>query len=257
MITMKRTVLILAFVFMFSCMASASDVETWHDPSFRVNEQKKMFIMPAETDLNAGKSLAPKRQQNSEIDDWIYDAVRAGLKRKGTTIIKPLEGLIDDMKFIYENINPSGEEFFAHARDMGYTAFIRTSIWQEFRTEHVPEEVRTYTTYREVERRDRHGRVIEVIKIPEEKTEVIPAHDVEYLYTVCQPEIYSVDEYDGDYKAVVIHKIYREYQGGDVMAVVDNIIKASMKELFNQPEAKSSRKKQRSITEMARPDSGR
>lgn len=254
---MKRIALILMFMFMCSFTASAGDVEKWHDPSFKVNEQKKIFLMPAEISLKAANSLAPERQRNSQINDWIYDAVRAGIKRRGTTIIKPVEGLIDDMKFIYTNINPSGEEFFAHAKEMGYTAFIRTSIWQEFRTEHVPEEVRTYTVYREVERRDRYGRLIEVIKVPEEKTEIIPAHDVTYLYTVCQPELYSVENYNGDYKAVVVHKIYREYQGGDVMPVVENIIKASMKELFDQPDAKSTRRKPRSITEMAYPDSNR
>ena len=254
---MKRLAFILAFVFMFSCTASADNVETWHDPSFRVNGQKKMFIIPAEISLTAGNSLAPERQQNMQIDDWIYDAVRAGLKRSGTTIIKPVEGLLDDMKFIYGNDNPSDEEFFAHAADMGYTAFIRTSIFQEFRTEHVPEEVRTYTEYRDVERYDGRGRLIEVIKVPEERTEVIPAHDVEYLYTLCQPEIYSVREYNGDYKAVVVNTIYREYQGGDVMGVVKNIVKASMRELFNQPDAKASKRKSRLITEMARPDSRR
>lgn len=252
---MKRIALILAFIFMCSCTASAGDVEKWHDPSFKVNEQKKIFIMPAETSLKAGNSLAPERQLNAQITDWIVDAVRSGIKRKGTNIIKPIDGLLDDMKFIYENIKPSSEEFFAHAYEMGYTAFIRTSIWQEFRIEHVPEEVRTYTVYRDVERRDRYGRLIEVIKVPEEKTEIIPAHDVTYLYTVCQPELYSVENYDGDYKAVVVHKIYREYQGGDVMPVVENIIKASMKELFDQPEGKSSRRKSRPITEMAYPDS--
>ena len=248
MITVKRIALISAFVFMFTCMASAGDVETWHDPSFKVNEQKKIFIIPAQASLKAGKSLAPQRQLNAQITDWIVDAVRSGIKRKGTNIIKSIDGVIDDMKFIYENINPSSEEFFAHAYEMGYTAFIRTSIWQEFRTEHVPEEVRTYTVYRDVERRDRYGRLIDVIKVPEEKTEIIPAHDVEYLYTVCQPEMYSVEDYDGDYKAVVVHKIYREYQGGNVMGVVENIIKASMKELFDQPDGKSSAKKKRPIS---------
>lgn len=252
---MKRIALVLMFMFMYTFMATASDVETWHDPSFKVNEQKKIFIMPGELSLKAGNSLAPQRQLQAQITDWIVDAVRKGLKRRGTTIIKPVDGLIDDMKFIYADIKPSGEEFFAHAYEMGYTAFIRTSIWQEFRTEHVPEEVRTYTVYREVERRDRRGRLIEVIKIPEEKTEIIPAHDVTYLYTVCQPELYSVENYDGDYKAIVVHKIYREYQGGDVMGVIENIIKASMKELFDQPEAKSSRRKSRPITEMAYPNS--
>ncbi len=240
---MKLKVLTVIFVLMFVCMASASDVETWHDPSFRVNEQKKIFVMPAETDLNAGKSLAPARSQNKQITNWLIDAVRSGTKRRGTNIIKPLDELINDMRFIYSDTDPKTEKFFVHAKEMGYDAFIRTSIWQEFKTEHVPEQERTYTVYREVERRDRRGRLIEVVKIPEEKTEIIPAHDITYLYTVCQPEMYSIDEYDGDYKAVVVYKIYREYQGGDVMAVVENIIKASMKELFNQPEAKSSRRK--------------
>ena len=114
---MKLKVFAIIFVLMFSCMASASDVEVWHDPSFRVNEQKKIFIMPPETELNAGKSLAPKRQQNVQINNWILDAVHSGMKRKGTNIIKPLDGLIDDMRFIYENVNPSGEEFFAHAKE--------------------------------------------------------------------------------------------------------------------------------------------
>lgn len=245
---MKRTALILTFIFMCTCMASASDIETWHDPSFRVNEQKKIFIMPPELDLKAGKSLAPQRQQSTQITNWIVDAVRSGMKRKGTTIIKNLDALIDDMQFIYSDTDPQTRNFFSHADEMGYSAFIRTSIWQEFQTEHVPEEIRTYTVYREVERRDRRGRLIEVLKIPEEKTEVIPAHDVTYLYTVCQPEMYSVQEFDGDYRAIVVHKIYREYQGGNVMGVVENIIKASMKELFDQPDAKSSKKKSRPVS---------
>lgn len=240
---MKRTAIAIILVLICSCIASAGDVETWHDPSFRVNEQKKIFILPARADLNAQESLAPKRQQESQINEWLIEAVRSGMKRRGTTIIKPLNELIDDMRFIYSDTDPQTQNFFSHASEMGYTAFIRTSIWQEFRTEHVPEEIRTYTVYREVERRDRYGRLIEVLKIPEEKTEVIPAHDVTYLYTACQPEIYSVEEFDGDYKAVVVYKIYREYQGGNVMGVIENIIKASMKELFNQPEAKSKSSK--------------
>lgn len=239
---MKRIALSVLLL-LFASIASASDVEVWHDPSFRLNEQRKIFVLPAETELKAGKSLAPVRSQNKQIMNWLIDAVRSGTKRKGTNIIKPVDELIDDMKFIYSDSDPKTRNFFDHAKEMGYTAFIRTSIWQNFETEHVPEEIRTYTVYREVERRDRHGRLIEVLKIPEEKTEVIPAHDVTYLYTVCQPTMYSIDDFDGDYKAIVVHKIYREYQGGDVMGVVENIIKASMKELFDQPEAKSNRRR--------------
>ena len=117
---------------------------------------------------------------------------------------------------------------------MCYKAFVRAAVSQEFKTEHIPESIRTYTVYKDIEKRDSKGRVIEVLRIPEEKTEITPAHDVTYLYTVCEPRIYFTDDYSGDHVGAVNYKIYREYMGGAVMKVVENILKGSMKTLFTQ-----------------------
>ena len=72
------------------------------------------------------------------------------------------------------------------------------------------------------------------MRIPEEKYEVIPAHDVQYLKTDCVARLYSLTDYSGDHKAAVDYSIYREYQGGNVMKVVENIITASMQKMFSK-----------------------
>ncbi|MBR1485706.1 MAG: hypothetical protein IJ597_00435 [Synergistaceae bacterium] len=87
----------------------------------------------------------------------------------------------------------------------------------------------------------------EILRIPEEKTEIIPAHDVTYLNTNFEPKIFLVNNPDGDHVAAARGSIYREYQGGPVMKVVENLVKISMKDLFKHEEKikapRSKRKK--------------
>ena len=232
----KFAVPVLFLILALVCAAShASDVDVWHDPSLKISDLKKIFIIPAETELNAGKQLIPARQLTANLQDWAIDGAKSGLGKKSRLTIKTLDALIEDMKFIYsDNISVADEEiFFKRAAEMGYKAFVRVNLTQNFETEHVPEKINTYTEYREIERRDSKGNLIETIRIPEEKTEVIPAHDVTYLHTVCEPQMYLTDDPDGDYVGIVRYRIYREYQGGPVMKVVENIMKASMKNLFS------------------------
>ncbi|MBQ2615709.1 MAG: hypothetical protein IJG51_11630 [Synergistaceae bacterium] len=231
---MMRKILILALVLVMSCEAMASDVEVWQDPSVNFSALKKIFVMPPKFTLNAGTQLMPQKQLRADFFTWTVDGIHSAFgKKKSSIMVKNLDSVVSDMKFIHgDNASTSSPEFFKWADEMGYTAFITAEVKQEFVTEHVPETTRTYTEYREIEKRDAKGRVIETIRIPEEKTEVIPAHDVTYLHTVCEPRIYSTKDADGDYIGAVKYTIYREYQGGPVMKVVENITKASMKTLF-------------------------
>lgn len=242
---MKKIFLIITlFVFAFSFQGTASfaDVQVWQSPSLKFSEIKKVFIMPLELELKAGTQLAPMSQVNADINSWIADGINSSMG-KGNMIIKPYGALLEDMKFIYGDKVPEGSEFFKAALEMGYKIFIRAVLSQKFEVKHVPETTRTYTEYKEIEKRDRNGKLIETLRIPEEKIEVIPAHDVTYLSTVFEPKIFMTDNPDGDHVAAAQGSIYREYQGGPVMKVVENLVKASAKELFKHEEEKNTKTK--------------
>ena len=224
----------IVLVMLLVCASAyASDVEVWHDDSLKISDLKKVFIMPIDSQLRAGDSLMPAKKLNAQLMGWTVEGINSALK-KGKITVKGLDALLEDMKFIYSDNVSEGDVFFKRAAEMGYKAFIRVNVSQEFKTEHVPESTRTWTEYKEIQKKDSKGRVIETIRIPEEKTEVTPAHDVTYLSTNCEPRIYFTEDADGDYVGAVSYKIYREYQGGPVMKVVENILKASMKALFTQ-----------------------
>ena len=229
---MLKKVLVVMLLTVCAC-AYAADVEVWHDDSLKVSELKKILVMPVESSLSAGSQLMPAKKLNAQLEAWAVEGVSSAFK-KGRVTVKTRDALLEDMKFIYSDNVTEGELFFKRAAEMGYKAFVRAAVSQEFKTEHIPESTRTYTEYKEIEKRDAKGRVIEVLRIPEEKTEVTPAHDVTYLYTVCEPRIYFTDDYSGDHVGAVNYKIYREYMGGAVMKVVENILKGSMKTLFTQ-----------------------
>ena len=212
----------------------ASDVEVWQDPSLNFKDFKKVFILPVNASLNAGSQLMPARQLRANIHEWAVKGINEALKH-GRILVRTVDEVLKDMKFIHgPNVSAEDAEFFKRAADMGYNAFIVIDLSQTFETEHIPETTRTYTVYREVERRDSRGRLIETLRIPEEKTEIVPAHDVTYLYTFCEPKLYSTSDPSGDYEAIVKYSIYREYQGGPVIKVVENITIASMRTLFTK-----------------------
>ena len=217
------------------CLASCAyaDVEVWHDDSLKLADIKKVFVLPVESSLKAGDSLMPKKKLASQLQAWTIDGITSAFK-KGKITVKGVDALLEDMKFIYDDNISSGDVLYKRAAEMGYKAFVKVNVSQEFRTEHVPERTRTYTEYKEIQKKDSKGRIIETIRIPEEKTEVIPAHDVTYLFTDCEPRLYLTEDWNGDYAGAVSGKIYREYQGGPVMKVVENITKASLKALFTQ-----------------------
>jgi len=240
---MKKFLLAAIFIFMFACLAFAADIEVWQDPSLKFSELKKIFIMPFDLKLEANNSLMPAKQQNAQIFSWAADGINSSMK-KGNLTIKTLDALTEDMKFIYGEKIPEGQ-FFKAASEMGYGAFIKAGLSQKFVTQHVPESVRTYTEYKEIQKRDKNGKIIETLRIPEEKIEIIPAHDVTYLSTAVEPKIFLVNDHEGDHVAAAKGFIYREYQGGPVMKVVENLTKATMKELFKHEEAKSNSKSKR------------
>ena len=228
---MTKKLLLLAILL---CLASCAyaDVEVWHDDSLKLTDIKKVFVLPVESSLKAGESLMPKNKLNAQLQAWTIDGIASAFK-KGKITVKGVDALLEDMKFIYDDVL-SGDAFYKRASEMGYKAFVKVSVSQEFRTEHIPERTRTYTEYKEIQKKDSKGRIIETIRIPEEKTEVIPAHDVTYLFTDCEPRLYLTEDWKGDYAGAASGKIYREYQGGPVMKVVENITKASLKALFTQ-----------------------
>ena len=53
------------------------------------------------------------------------------------------------------------------------------------------------------------------------------------------------NEHNGEYYAASSLERYKEYQGGPVMQVVENITKAAMKDLFTVKEATKSKSKKR------------
>ncbi len=228
---MKKIFLLFACFIALSCAAYAAEVEVWQDSSLNFSGIKKIFIMPFDSKLEAKSSLMPEKQQNAQIISWAADGIAASMG-KGKLTVKSLEDLKEDMKFIYGEKIPDGAEFFKAASEMGYSVFIKASLAQNFVTQHVSEQTRTYTEYKEIEKRDKNGRIIETLRIPEEKTEIIPAHDVTYLSTNVEPKIFLTSDPEGDHVAAAKGSIYREYQGGPVMKVVENLVKASMKELF-------------------------
>ena len=227
----RKFVTAVVIVLVLCAAASASDVKVWHDDSLKLSELRKVFVLPVTSSLNAGDNLMPAKKLNAQLEAWTLEGISSAFK-KGKITVKSLDALLEDMRFIYSDNVSSGDLFFKRAAEMGYSAFVAVNVSQEFRTEHVPERTRTYTEYKEIEKRDSKGKVIETIRIPEEKTEIIPAHDVTYLSTDCEPKLYFTEDYAGDYVGAVSYKIYREYQGGPVMKVVENILRASMKNLF-------------------------
>ena len=225
--------LALIFVMAFCVPSMASDIEIWQEPGVDFGGLKKIFVMPPDFTLKAGNQLMPQKQLRADFFGWTNEGIRAAFGKRSKLLVKDVSSVVEDMKFIHgDNVSPTGREFFKWANEMGYTAFITAEITQEFVTEHVPETTRTYTEYRTIEKRDHRGRIIETITIPEERTEIVPAHDVTYLQTRSEPRLYRTNDPNGDYIAAVNYRIYREYQGGPVMKVVENITIASMKCLF-------------------------
>ena len=236
--------LVLFFILCYSVIAFAADVEVWQDPSLNFSEIKKIFILPINPKLEAGTQLMPPKQLNAQIISWITDGINSSMKRN-RPVIKELDAVIEDMKFIYGDKIPEGQDFYKKAKEMGYDAFISADLRQVFALQHVPEQVRTYTEYKDIEKRDRNGKIIETIRIPQEKTEIIPAHNINYLSTNFNPKLFLTDNPEGDYVAAAKGSIYREYQGGPVIKVVENLVKASMKNLFAHEEKKNSKSKRR------------
>ena len=207
----------------------ANNVEVWQDPNYDFTQIRKIFVLPVEANLEAGQTLIPEKQLAKNLELWTLSGMNSAIK-KGAVIVKTFEDLAKDMNFIYGEYDEN--LFFQRALEMGYKGFVRVTVNQAFKTEHIAESYRTYTEYREIEHRDRWGRLIEVTRIPEERTEYIPAHDVTYLHTVCQPQLYLTEDPNGDYKAAAVYTIFGEYQGGQVLGAVEKILKSSLKSLF-------------------------
>ena len=207
----------------------ANNVEVWQDPNYDFTQIRKIFVLPVEANLEAGQTLIPEKQLAKNLELWTLSGMNSAIK-KGAVIVKTFEDLAKDMNFIYGEYDEN--LFFQRALEMGYKGFVRVTVNQAFKTEHIAESYRTYTEYREIEHRDRWGRLIEVTRIPEERTEYIPAHDVTYLHTVCQPQLYLTEDPNGEYKAAAVCTIFGEYQGGQVLGAVEKILKASLKSLF-------------------------
>lgn len=227
-------ILMLAMSSSGNMNADASDVQIWQDPTLNFATIGKIFIMPINYDLKAGSQLIPDKQLRKSLHEWVSDGIRSafGKGKRPITNIKAFDELINDMKFIYNDENLSSDIFFTRAEEMGYKAFVKVSVKQKFENKHVPEHTRTYTVYKDVEKRDSNGKLIETLRIPEDRTEIVPAYNIRYLHTTCEPRLYLTTNYNGDYSAIVQYDINREYHNGPAIKVVENIIRASMKNLF-------------------------
>ena len=139
--------------------AYASDVEVWHDDSLKLSDLKKIFILPVEPQLKAGDSLMPAKKLGNQLNTWAIDGINSAVK-KGKMTVKGLDALQEDMNFIYSDNISSGDLFFKRAAEMGYKAFVKVNVSQEFKTGHVPESTRTWTEYREIQKKDSKGRII-------------------------------------------------------------------------------------------------
>lgn len=235
--------IIIALLLILAPVKAFADVQSWQDPDFDFASLNKVFIMPVESELKASNSLKPSKRLEKDLSEWAKDGIRTAYKKRTSPslIVKSYEDLAGDMQFIYSDTKDWDRLFYSRASEMGYPVFVSMNVTQGFRTEHIPESIRTYTEYREIEKRDHNGRLIETIRIPEEKTEIIPAHDVTYLDTRCSSALYLTEDPNGDYVAAVEYSIYREYQGGSALQVVENIINASMQKLFEHADKKPAK----------------
>ena len=222
--------IILACV-IFSDAKSNATVKGWQDNSYNFNGLKKIFIMPVEFDLKTSNSLAPFKKQQEDLNVLALDEANKSFRKKA--IVKNYNAVVEDLNFIYGKLDATNsKDISIKAGESGYQAFIKIFITQEFKDEHVPERTRTYTEYKDINEYDRHGKIIKTVRVPVEKTEVIPAHDVRYLATNCKTWLYDLKNIEGDYKAAAEYDLYREYQGGDVNKVIENAISASVKKLL-------------------------
>ena len=204
--------------------------ETWRDPSFKFSGLRKVFLLPVSADLRTVDSdVMPRSRQVGDLEDWSVSGLQSAMK-KNKPIVKSYNGLLKDMAFIYGE-GTGAEDVYKRAVDMGYQAAVELVVTQEFKVEHVPERTWTRTVYKDVDVFDKRGRKTGSIRIPEEVTEVSPAHDVDYLSTRCLARLYDMADPHGEHKAAVSRSVYREYQGGPVLKVVENVVKAAMKEL--------------------------
>ena len=238
--TRKRLWMATLALLLLALCAPAWAAEVWRDSKYDIFALRKVFVLPINANLKARaeSSVVPQSQQKSELDGWVVSSLQAALK-KNKPIVKACDALIKDLTFLHKAADPKDRAtFFKDAAEISYQAAIEVTVNQKMDVEHVPEKIHTYTVYRNVEVRDKHGKVKEIIRVPEEKIEIIPAHDVEYLSTRCLVKVFDIGDPNGDHKAAVDYSIYREYQGGPVMKVVENIIKAAVKELFTEPKKK-------------------
>ena len=234
----------LAFLLRGAPVSAKERPEFWQSPDYDFAALRKIFLLPVSASLTAKSpsSVMPASRRLSDLEDWAVSAIQETMRKK-TPIVKTFGALLQDMNFVYgalpftpENFAAASPEertdFYKKAADMGFQAMVQIELTQEMEVEHIPERTYTHTVYEEVEVRDEKGRVKESIRIPKEKTEVQPAYDEEYLSTRCLARLYALSDPEGDHVAAVDRSVYREYQGGPVMKVVENVLKASMKQLL-------------------------
>lgn len=233
----------LAFLLQGAPASAKEQPEFWQNPDYDLAALRKIFLLPVSASLNARSPSAvmPASRRLSDLEGWAASAIQEAIRKK-TPVVKTFGALLQDMSLVYgalpftpENFAAASPEarsdFYKKAADMGFQAMLQIELFQEMEVEHVPERTYSHTVYEEVQIRDEKGRVKERVRIPQEKTEVQPAYDDEYLSTRCLARLYALSDPEGDHVAAVDFAIYREYQGGPVMKVVENVLKASMKQL--------------------------
>lgn len=234
----------LAFLLRGAPASAKERPEFWQNPDYDFAALRKIFLLPVSASLTARSpsSVMPASRRLSDLEGWAVSSIQEAMRKK-KPIVKTFGALLQDMSFVYgalpftpENFAAASPEertdFYKKAADMGFQAMVQIELTQEMEVKHIPERTYTRTVYEEVEVRDEKGRVKESIRIPKEKTEVQPAHDEEYLSTRCLARLYALSDPEGDHVAAVDRSVYREYQGGPVMKVVENVLKASMKQLL-------------------------
>ena len=234
------SVLVIAFIICSSCASmtlAATDTQVWRNPSVNIFDFKKIILLPVNKELRAGSSLLPASELERELEDWGLTSVRNATKGK-KIMIRPAYKVMQDLNLIYgeEDYSNQTELLGLRLRDMGYDAVMSIAVSQEFQDQYIPPRTFNYMTYQDSNIYNNQGWIVGRVSTPQNQSVTIPGREETYLHTMCTTHLYSLQNVINghySYDAVANSSIYKLYQGGDVIKVIEKIIKASMNSMYN------------------------
>lgn len=236
---MRRITFFFLVLFCVAVMAgevsAGTTVNTWQNPSLKIDKLNKILVLPVRYDLRTGLSLQPQNELQSNLEKWAVEGVKSALnnpKKKKRVTVKTLSEFCNEMTLKYGDVPESLDVFVQRGREMGYQAFTIIDVMQDTYTEKMPDWVIPYTSYNTGYVYNNKGWVAGSVSIPQNNAITIPGQNVTYLYTGCQPKLFLAEDYMGDYRAVAKYEINRQYRGGDVIKVIEIAIKDSIKSML-------------------------